>query len=194
MPRGTKRTTVTEPKSSKMKKSSKSHQLEDCTELNPVVNVNSNHAMDSNASRKDSLQETKRNKIKSKVLVASKESSSANTPKMQTIQFEEEGNTVMMEINENSVNEFTSEDEAETETQPSDSGSDESEYEMASDQEEGELTEELHNLSDNEDYSESVTPQLTPKSAKRKRKEACRHSFEARLDRSTMSNTLLAVH
>ena len=169
MPRGTKRTTVTEPKSSKMKKSSRSHQSEDCTELNPVVNVNSKHAMDSNASHKDSLQETKRNKIKSKVLVASKESSSANTPKMQTIQFEEEGNTVMMEINENSVNEFTSEDEAETETQPSDSGSDESEHEMASDQEEGELTEELHSLSDNEDYSESVTPQLTPKSAKRKR-------------------------
>ena len=101
--------------------------------------------------------------------MASKESSSANTPKMQTIQFEEEGNTVMMEINENSVNEFTSEDEAETETQPSNSESDESEHEMAYDQEEGELTEELHNLSDNEDYSESVTPQLTPKSAKRKR-------------------------
>ena len=189
MPRDTKRTTTTEPKGSKVKKSTKSKQLEDCTEVNSVVNVNSNHATDSNASHKDGLHATKRNKIKSKVLVAN----SANTPKMQTIQFEEEGNTVMMEINENSANEFTSEDEAETETQirSSDSESDVSDREMASDQEEGELTEGPHNPSDTEEYSDSTTPQLTLKSAKRLRKEACRQSFEARLD--MMSNTLLAV-
>ena len=171
-----------------------------------VANVNSNRIPEDlqgrNESFSDSVESIKlsspvktRQKVKSKVVVINSNTEMSEDhgidPKhTAAVSFEEEGETIQMEINDGgaAANEFNS-DDGDT-TQESDSDHDnENDTEM----EEGEFTNpsEVESSSADESEEESKSPTVSPWSAKKLKKKAKCKSMEDWLD--TLSSTLLAV-
>ena len=107
---------------------------------------------------------------------------------MHSFEFEEEGDQIVMEINDGgaAANEFASEVDEEL-------GSQETDSEVEQSESDGEITSEPEEFTHDEVESEQLisSSQTTPQKPKKRRKESNRRSVEDRLD--TLSSTLLAM-
>ena len=125
-------------------------------------------------------------KVKSKVVIPPKdESVHMDEDLTHTVQFQEEGDTVQMEINDggDATIEFSSEnDQSEQSESDSENDNDSTESGEVSDQDQSEQT---------DDIQESSQDSLAVEAPKQKRKKKNRQSLEDRLD--TMSSALLLM-
>ena len=180
MGKGTKKSKKSEPLDKLTKK---------CTEVNPVANVNTNHAAAQSGKRlmKTADKSNVKPRLRSKVVVVTEKT-----------QFEEEGDIVVMEVTDTATAEFASEDDQAETTQDSPDfeeskveSDEESDLELAN--ESGEI------VTQSEEEAEVNTSQtdedneehLEPAKAKKKKRSFNSEHLERRLD--TMSSTLLAM-
>ena len=180
MGKGTKKSKKSEPLGKLTKK---------CTEVNPVANVNTNHAAAQSGKRlmKTADKSNVKPRLRSKVVVVTEKT-----------QFEEEGDIVVMEVTDTATAEFASEDDQAETTQDSPDfeeskveSDEESDLELAN--ESGEI------VTQSEEEAEVNTSQtdedneehLEPAKAKKKKRSFNSEHLERRLD--TMSSTLLAM-
>ena len=177
-----------------------------CTKLNSVANVNSNHSSTNSDRSEYSFNNRKtRNgsQIKSKVVVpdqrASKSKKQENSIPTEQFIFEEDGETIQMEISDGraAAVEFASEDEQMDTGNESESDSDDESFRHQPDSSNEMELGELPDKSDEESQvveppaeEDGVRPAKVTKTAKQDSK-AKRQSVEARLD--MLSSTLLAV-
>ena len=171
---------------------------EEHTQMNSsVVNVNNSHSVTRNLRKDDSSQVKGQTKVKSKVIIpkssrkTERRNSSASNAADDKVEFEEDGETIQMEINDGGVNEFSSEEQDKTENESSEEISDSDQSEKDDSETEAESGEVGSETEGKNSTCYSSLENVTSPAPKKKKKKLTRKSMEDQL--STMSSTLLAV-